>query len=52
MDPEEIDFLCKEHEEFRKMENYKVADDIRDYLKSKGVIVESTKDGRSRWRYE
>ena len=42
---EEIEQLIKEREEARKNKNYARSDEIRDYLKSKGIILEDTKDG-------
>ncbi len=46
---EEIEQLIKEREEARKNKNYARSDEIRDYLKSKGIILEDTKDG-TRWK--
>jgi len=41
----EIKDLIDEREKARKDKNYKKADDIRDKLKKKGIILEDTKEG-------
>ena len=37
--------LIKEREKARKEKNYKRADEIREYLKNKGIILEDTPYG-------
>lgn len=46
----DVDKLIKEREKARKEKNWKKADDIRDKLKEKGVILEDTKEG-VKWKY-
>lgn len=41
----EIDSLIEERQEARKAKNFTRADEIRDILKEKGIILEDTKDG-------
>ncbi len=48
---EEYTELIKEREKAREEKNYKRADEIRNYLKSKGVIIEDTPYG-TRWKKE
>jgi len=43
--PEEYLQLIKEREKARKEKNYKRADEIREYLKNKGIILEDTPYG-------
>lgn len=43
--PEEYLELIKEREKARKEKNYKRADEIREYLKNKGIILEDTPYG-------
>lgn len=47
--PEEYIKLIKEREKARKDKNYKRADEIRDFLKEKGIIIEDTLYG-TRWK--
>ena len=49
--PKEYTELIKEREKAREEKNYKRADEIRNYLKSKGVIIEDTPYG-TRWKKE
>lgn len=46
---EEIQRLIAERAEARKARNYQRADEIRDYLKQKGIIIEDTREG-TRWK--
>lgn len=46
----EIENLIKERDKARKSGNWKKADEIRNILKKKGIILEDTKHG-TRWRY-
>ncbi len=47
----EIEALIAERQEARKTKNFNRADEIRDYLKGIGIILEDTKDG-VKWRKE
>ncbi|MCD6221829.1 class I tRNA ligase family protein, partial [bacterium] len=49
--PEEYLELIKEREKARKEKNYKRADEIREYLKNKGIILEDTPYGTI-WKKE
>jgi len=49
--PQEYLGLIKERERARKEKNYKRADEIREYLKNKGIILEDTPYGTI-WRKE
>ena len=42
---EEIEKLIAERESARKNKDYKKADEIRNYLHSKGIILEDRKEG-------
>jgi len=46
---ENIESLIREREEARKKKDFKKADEIRDNLKEKGIILEDSKDG-VRWK--
>ena len=46
----EIEKLVEERQKARKDKNFKRADDIRDGLKKKGIILEDEKAGKVRWR--
>lgn len=46
---EEIDNLIKERQEARKAKNFARADEIRDLLTEKGIILEDTREG-VRWK--
>jgi len=48
---EEIERLIEERASARKAKDFKRADEIRDYLKSKGVILEDTPKG-TKWRWD
>jgi len=48
---EEIERLIEERTSARKAKDFKRADEIRDYLKSKGVILEDTPKG-TKWRWD
>ncbi len=47
---EEIERLVKERAEARKRKDFKRADEIRDYLKSKGILLEDKPGGKTVWR--
>ena len=47
----ELKKLINEREKARKEKNFKKADEIRNQLKEKGIILEDTKDG-VRWKKE
>ncbi len=47
----EIEEKIKQRQEARKEKNFKLADAIRDELKSKGILLIDTPDG-VRWKYE
>ena len=49
---EEIERLVAERAEARKAKDYKRADEIRDYLKSKGIVLEDRPDGTTVWRLQ
>ncbi|BAT71659.1 cysteinyl-tRNA synthetase [Thermosulfidibacter takaii ABI70S6] len=49
---DEIERLIKERAEARKEKNFKKADEIRDYLKSKGIILEDRPDGTTTWKLQ
>lgn len=51
IDPHEIERLIQERAEARKAKDFQKADQIRDYLKSKGVILEDSKEGTT-WRWD
>ncbi len=42
---EEIEKLIEERQQARKYKNFKRADEIRDYLKQQGIVLEDTRDG-------
>ncbi len=48
--PEEFKKLIKEREEARARRDFKRADEIRDYLLSKGIEIEDTPEG-TRWKW-
>ncbi|MBF0484477.1 MAG: cysteine--tRNA ligase [Candidatus Omnitrophica bacterium] len=48
---EEINKLLADRQLARTQKNFKKSDEVRDFLKSKGVTVEDGKDGQ-RWRWE
>ena len=47
--PDEIKELIEKREEARKQKDFKLADDIRDQLKQKNVILEDTREG-AKWK--
>ena len=47
--PEEIEDLIEERRRAREWKDYGRADEIRDILKSKGIVIEDTKEG-ARWK--
>jgi len=47
--PEKFKKLISERDKYRKEKNYKKADEIRNYLKQKGIILEDTPSG-VRWK--
>ncbi len=49
---EEIERLVEERARARREKNYKKADEIREYLKSKGIILEDRPDGTTVWRLQ
>lgn len=46
---EEVEKLIEERQQARKDKNYKRSDEIRDYLKAKGIVLEDTPQG-VRWK--
>lgn len=42
---EEIEALIKERQEARKAKNFARADEIRDILTEKGILLEDTREG-------
>ena len=46
---EEVEKLIEERQQARKDKNYKRSDEIRDYLKDKGIVLEDTPQG-VRWK--
>jgi len=46
---EEVEKLIEERQQARKDKNYKKSDEIRDYLKDKGIVLEDTPQG-VRWK--
>lgn len=48
-DSKEIDDLVQERQEARKAKNYKRADEIREILKEKGIVIEDTPSG-PKWK--
>ena len=49
---EEIERLIEERAQARKEKNYKRADEIRDFLKGKGIILEDRPDGTTTWKLQ
>jgi cysteinyl-tRNA synthetase len=45
-----IDAKLKERNEARKQKNFKKADEIRQFLASRGIVIEDKPDGTSRWK--
>ncbi|HEV2290014.1 MAG TPA: cysteine--tRNA ligase [Candidatus Acidoferrales bacterium] len=50
MTPEEIDALVAERQQARKQRNFKRADEIRQELADRGILLEDTRDGGIRWK--
>ena len=50
MAPEQIDALVAERQEARKERNFKRADEIRQELAERGILLEDTRDGGVRWK--
>jgi cysteinyl-tRNA synthetase len=48
--PEQIDVLVAERQEARKQRNFKRADEIRQELAQRGILLEDTRDGAVRWK--
>lgn len=48
--PEQIDALVAERQEARKQRNFKRADEIRQELAQRGILLEDTRDGGVRWK--
>jgi cysteinyl-tRNA synthetase len=47
---DEIERKVSERNEARKQKDFKKADEIRQFLKSQGIIIEDKPDGTSRWK--
>ena len=47
---EEIDRQVNERNEARKQKDFKKADEIRQFLASRGIVIEDKPDGTSRWK--
>lgn len=50
MGAEQIDALVAERQEARKQRNFKRADEIRQELAERGILLEDTRDGGIRWK--
>ncbi|HLW83446.1 MAG TPA: cysteine--tRNA ligase [Candidatus Acidoferrales bacterium] len=48
--PEQIDLLVAERQEARKQRNFKRADEIRQELAQRGILLEDSRDGAVRWK--
>jgi cysteinyl-tRNA synthetase len=46
----EIDLKVAERNEARKQKDFKKADEIRQFLASRGIVIEDKPDGTSRWK--
>jgi len=46
----EIDLKVAERDEARKQKNFKKADEIRQFLAARGIVIEDKPDGTSRWK--
>jgi len=51
VDIKEIEDLVNRRANFRRMKNFEKADEIREKLKEKGIVLEDTPSG-TRWRFE
>ena len=47
---EEIEEKRRERDEARKQKDFKKADEIRQFLASRGIVIEDKPDGTSRWK--
>ena len=47
---EEIEGKRRERDEARKQKDFKKADEIRQFLASRGIVIEDKPDGTSRWK--
>ncbi len=47
---DEVDQKMRERDEARKQKDFKKADEIRQFLKSHGIVIEDKPDGTSRWK--
>jgi cysteinyl-tRNA synthetase len=50
LDEKEIEEKVKERNEARKQKDFKKADEIRQFLASRGIVIEDKPDGTSRWK--
>lgn len=50
MSPAEIEALIADRNEARKQRNFKRADEIRNELAERGILLEDTRDGAVRWK--
>jgi cysteinyl-tRNA synthetase len=48
--PGQIEALVAERQEARKQRNFKSADEIRQQLEQRGILLEDTRDGGVRWK--
>ena len=48
--PQQIDVLVAERQEARKQRNFKRADEIRQELAQRGILLEDSRDGAVRWK--
>jgi cysteinyl-tRNA synthetase len=48
--PKQIDVLVAERQEARKQRNFKRADEIRQELAQRGILLEDSRDGAVRWK--
>ena len=46
----DVEIKLTERNEARKQKDFKKADEIRQFLASRGVIIEDKPDGTSRWK--
>jgi cysteinyl-tRNA synthetase len=46
----DVEIKLTERNEARKQKDFKKADEIRQFLKSYGVVIEDKPDGTSRWK--
>ncbi len=50
LEEEILDLIEKKELRQEKKKNYKLADEIRDELKERGIILEDTQEGGVKWR--